>query len=166
MATGFNRNHRLNNEGGIDPDEWLIEYVCDRAETTATVFMGLTWQCARCHDHKYDPITSKDYYQLFDFFHQLPEIGNGRGSNNAPPMVEVSALVHLEEFAKVRVELETLQKELEAFEKTDEFREAHQAWMKTMAEDSESRSRLPGELATARCPLFEGADVRRLEVRF
>ena len=108
LATGFNRNHRLNNEGGIDPEEWLIEYVCDRAETTATVFMGLTWQCARCHDHKYDPITTQEYYQLFSFFHQLPEIGNGQGASNAPPMMEVSDLRRLDEFAAVRASLAPL----------------------------------------------------------
>ena len=68
LATGFNRNHRQNNEGGIDPEEWIVEYVADRAETTATVFMGLTWQCARCHDHKYDPITMEDYYGLAGVF--------------------------------------------------------------------------------------------------
>ena len=146
LATGFNRNHRLNNEGGVDPDEWLIEYVCDRAETTATVFMGLTWQCARCHDHKYDPITSKDYYQLFDFFHQLPEIGNGRGSNNAPPMIEVSALEQLEEFAKVSSELKVLQSELNALIQTDEFSQALKMWKESLSSEESKRSKLPGDL--------------------
>ena len=146
LATGFNRNHRLNNEGGVDPEEWLIEYVCDRAETTATVFMGLTWQCARCHDHKYDPITSQDYYQLFDFFHQLPEIGNGRGSNNAPPMIEVSALGDLDEFARVGSELKSLQGELNAFGKSDAFQQALELWEKTLADKPEAAAKLPGEL--------------------
>ena len=146
LATGFNRNHRLNNEGGVDPEEWLVEYVCDRAETTATVFMGLTWQCARCHDHKYDPFTMKDYYQLFDFFRQLPEIGNGRGSNNAPPMIDVSSLEHLEEFAEVRSKLEPLQAELAAASKTDEFKAAHDVWLKSVEADAEARKKLPGDL--------------------
>ena len=68
---GFKRIGRCHpwHEGGIDPDEWLIEYVADRAETTATVFMGLTLQCARCHDHKYDPIPTADYYSLYGVFH-------------------------------------------------------------------------------------------------
>ena len=122
LATGFNRNHRLNNEGGVDPEEWLIEYVCDRAETTATVFMGLTWQCSRCHDHKYDPITQKDYYQLFSFFHQLPEIGNGSGARNAPPMIEVSALPYLDEFVAVREKLKPLQDEFNQLQNTSEFK--------------------------------------------
>ncbi|MCA9138674.1 MAG: DUF1549 domain-containing protein, partial [Planctomycetales bacterium] len=55
VATGFNRNHRINSEGGSIPDEWIVEYVADRVETTGTLFLGLTLTCSRCHDHKYDP---------------------------------------------------------------------------------------------------------------
>lgn len=146
LATGFNRNHRLNNEGGVDPAEWLVEYVCDRAETTATVFMGLTWQCARCHDHKYDPITTKEYYQLFDFFHQLPEVGNGRGANNAPPMLEVSALTHLDEFATVRETLKPLAQQLETQSQSDAFKIAYSGWLKSLAQDKDAYGKLPGNL--------------------
>lgn len=146
LATGFNRNHRLNNEGGVDPEEWLVEYVCDRAETTATVFMGLTWQCARCHDHKYDPITSKDYYQLFSFFHQLPEIGNGRGSSNAPPMIEVSALPYLDEYESVKQKLQPLKQQLQKFAASEEFKTAHSEWMESLAEKAAVLKKLPGRL--------------------
>ena len=76
IASGFNRNHRTTGEGGIIPEEYRVEYVADRAQTTATLFMGLTAGCARCHDHKYDPITQKDFYRLFAFFNQVP---NERG---------------------------------------------------------------------------------------
>ena len=147
LATGFNRNHRLNNEGGIDPAEWLIEYVCDRAETTATVFMGLTWQCARCHDHKYDPISARDYYQLFSFFHQLPELGSARGSSNAVPMLEVSSLPHLEEFAALRAKLDPLKVELEALRKHKEFETAFAAWLEALGKDEEARKKLGGDFA-------------------
>ena len=75
LATAFNRNHRINDEGGIIPEEFLVEYVADRVETTTTVWMGLTVGCARCHDHKYDPITQRDFYQLFAFFNNVPEKG-------------------------------------------------------------------------------------------
>ena len=146
LATGFNRNHRLNNEGGVDPAEWLIEYVCDRAETTATVFMGLTWQCARCHDHKFDPITAKDYYQLFDFFHQLPEIGNGRGSSNAPPMIEVSDLTNLNAFADLKRELDPLASELAQHESSAAFKEQYAAWFDLLKVDPESVKTIPGKL--------------------
>src|SRR5581483_6022544 len=81
IATGFNRNHMANNESGIIDEEYRVEYVADRAETTATVWLGLTLGCARCHDHKYDPISQKEYYQLFAFFNQVPEQGLIRQPN-------------------------------------------------------------------------------------
>lgn len=82
LATAFNRNHRINNEGGIIPEEYLAEYVADRVETTSTVWLGLTMGCARCHDHKYDSLTQKDFYQMFAFFNNIPE--NGKDGNIAP----------------------------------------------------------------------------------
>ena len=73
IATGFNRNHRTSGEGGIIPEEYRVEYVADRAQTTSTVWMGLTVGCARCHDHKYDPISQKDFYGLFAYFNRIPD---------------------------------------------------------------------------------------------
>ena len=75
VATGFNRNHRINTEGGSIDAEWLVENVIDRVETTSAVWLGLTFGCARCHDHKYDPISQKEFYQFFSFFHNVPEKG-------------------------------------------------------------------------------------------
>jgi hypothetical protein len=72
IATGFLRNHRTTGEGGIIPEEYRVEYVADRAQTTATVWLGLTAGCARCHDHKYDSISQKDFYRLFAYFNQVP----------------------------------------------------------------------------------------------
>ncbi|MEJ7712835.1 MAG: DUF1549 domain-containing protein [Pyrinomonadaceae bacterium] len=85
IATGFNRNHRTNAEGGIVPEEYAVEYVVDRVDTTATVFMGLTVACARCHNHKYDPITQKEYYQFFAYFNSIPEDGRAFDQGNALP---------------------------------------------------------------------------------
>jgi len=73
IATGFGRNHVLTTEGGIIPEEYRVEYVADRIQTTATAFMGLTLQCARCHDHKFDPISQRDYYRFFAFFNSIPD---------------------------------------------------------------------------------------------
>jgi len=88
IASGFNRNHRGNGEGGIVPAEYAVEYVVDRVDTTSTVFLGLTIGCARCHDHKYDPITQREYYQLFAYFNNLPERGNAQKYGNSPPMIK------------------------------------------------------------------------------
>lgn len=90
IASGFNRNHRSNTEGGSINEEWLVENVVDRVETTATVFLGLTMGCARCHDHKYDPISQREFYEFFSYFYNVDEQGvytERRG--NAGPMVAV-----------------------------------------------------------------------------
>jgi hypothetical protein len=87
IATGFNRNHRGNAEGGIIADEYAVEYVVDRVDTTATVFLGLTFGCARCHSHKFDPLTQKEFYQLYAYFNNVPEQGRARRVGNSPPYV-------------------------------------------------------------------------------
>ena len=87
LATAFSRNHRINNEGGIIPAEFLVEYVADRVETTSTIWLGLTTGCARCHDHKYDPITMKDFYRFFAFFHNVPERGKDGATAPEPNML-------------------------------------------------------------------------------
>jgi hypothetical protein len=75
LATGFNRNHKITQEVGVIDEEYRVTYVLDRVNTFSTAFMGLTAECAQCHDHKYDPITMKDYYGLFSFFNKVPERG-------------------------------------------------------------------------------------------
>lgn len=87
LATGFLRNHRLNGEGGIIDEEYRVEYVADRAETAATVFLGMTMQCARCHDHKYDPVSQEEYYQFFSFFNSVHESGIAANDINSGPEV-------------------------------------------------------------------------------
>ena len=95
LASGFNRNHTYNGEGGRIPDETRTENVFDRVETTGTVFLGLTIGCTRCHDHKFDPVTQKEYYQLFAYFNQSSETGElkyaGGGGNAAPIMTWTTA---------------------------------------------------------------------------
>ena len=87
IATGFNRNHRSNSELGIVEEEYRVEYVVDRVETMSTVFLGLTVGCARCHDHKYDPISQKEFYQLFAYFNNVPERGRVLRPFNSPPKI-------------------------------------------------------------------------------
>ncbi len=88
IATGFNRNHRGNSEGGIVPEEYAVEYVADRVETTATVWMGLTFTCCRCHDHKFDPFSQKEFYRLFAYFNNVPENGRAWKYGNSPPFIK------------------------------------------------------------------------------
>ncbi len=88
IATGFNRNHRANGEGGIIGEEYAVEYVVDRVNTTSTVWLGLTMGCARCHDHKYDPVTQKEFYQFYAFFNNVPEKGKANKHGNSPPMLK------------------------------------------------------------------------------
>lgn len=89
IATGFNRNHMVTGETGIIDEEYRVEYVADRTETTATVWMGLTVGCARCHDHKYDPISQADYYRLFAFFNSSVEKGM-ISPDDPPPVMDVA----------------------------------------------------------------------------
>lgn len=82
LATGFNRNQKQNSEAGIIPEEFRVEYVVDRTNTIGTALMGLTVACAKCHDHKYDPISQKDYYSLYAFFNSTFELGSSNYSGD------------------------------------------------------------------------------------
>lgn len=75
LATGFNRNHKITQEGGVIDEEYRSEYVTDRTNTFGKAFLSLTFECAKCHDHKYDPISQKDYFRTYAFFNQVPEKG-------------------------------------------------------------------------------------------
>lgn len=86
LATGFCRNHMINGEGGRIPEENRVDYVMDMTETMGTVWLGLTLNCCRCHDHKFDPLRQQDYYQLFAFFNQTPVTGGGGDPATAPSL--------------------------------------------------------------------------------
>ncbi|MCB1224297.1 MAG: DUF1553 domain-containing protein [Verrucomicrobiales bacterium] len=88
IATAFNRNHRYNSEEGIPIDEFLLENAVDRVDTTSTVWMGVTMGCARCHDHKYDPFSQKEYYQLIDYFNDVAESGRAVKVGNSEPWIK------------------------------------------------------------------------------
>jgi mono/diheme cytochrome c family protein len=88
LATGFCRNHTINGEGGRIPEENRVDYVMDMTETLGTVWLGMTLNCCRCHDHKFDAIAQRDYYSLFAFFNQTPVDGGG-GNPQTPPVLEL-----------------------------------------------------------------------------
>ena len=75
LATGFNRNHKITEEGGVIDEEYRVEYVVDRTNTLGRAFLGVTIECARCHDHKFDPFSQKDFYSLSAFFNNIKEVG-------------------------------------------------------------------------------------------
>jgi hypothetical protein len=95
LATGFNRNHKITQEGGVIDEEYRIEYVTDRTNTFGKAFLALTFECAHCHDHKYDPISQKDYYRTFAFFNQVAEKGYQgdiiTGTAADPPRIKISS---------------------------------------------------------------------------
>jgi len=115
IATGFNRNHRINTEGGVIAEEWRVETLVDRVETTSETWLGLTAGCARCHDHKYDPISQKEFYQLCAYFNNVPESGSGvELPVNHPPLIQApypDQAAQLENYDK---EIAKLQKTLDA----------------------------------------------------
>ena len=106
VATGFNRNHRLNGEGGIIAEEWRVETVIDRVETTGQTWLALTVGCARCHDHKYDPLSQKEFYAFFSLFNNVPETGTNqgpshRGGGNIDPVHLLPSPEQEQELAKL-----------------------------------------------------------------
>lgn len=114
VATGFNRNHRLNGEGGIIAEEWRIENIIDRVETTSFTWLGLTLNCCRCHDHKYDPFTQKDFYSFFAFFNNITESGTIQGSSNrsggnSDPVIQVPDKEEEEQLALLRKKIDAAQ---------------------------------------------------------
>jgi Protein of unknown function (DUF1553)/Protein of unknown function (DUF1549)/Planctomycete cytochrome C len=115
LATAFVRNHMINGEGGRIPEENRIEYLFDQAETVGTVWLGLTLQCTRCHDHKFDPLTMNDYYSLVAFFNSTPVDGQGRGGQT-PPVLDMSTPGEEAKSAEAQKKVNQVAKEVEAFE--------------------------------------------------
>jgi hypothetical protein len=108
LATGFNRNHGITIEGGIIDEEYRTEYVMDRVVTTSQVWLALTMGCARCHDHKYDAISQKEFYQVFHFFNQVPE----RGANGFAPKQRLASPLAATRKQELENELKRLKEEL------------------------------------------------------
>ncbi len=114
IASGFNRNHMINFEGGAIPEEYLNAYIVDRVNTTATVWLGLTLNCTQCHDHKFDPFTQKEFYQLYAFFHNVPENGLDGSKGNAMPFVKTPAPEEEREMARLEAGIRRAEEQLAA----------------------------------------------------
>jgi hypothetical protein len=127
LATGFNRNHMINFEGGAIPEEYHVEYLVDRVDTTATVFLATTMACARCHDHKYDPLRQKEFYQFAAFFNAVPEKGLDGQRGNAEPLLLFPKGDQAERKAFVETRIPELEKQLDA----PAVKAGYEAWQKT-----------------------------------
>jgi hypothetical protein len=112
VASGFHRNHMINFEGGAVPEEYHNAYIVDRVNTTGTVWLGMTVGCAQCHDHKYDPITQKDYYRLYSFFHNVPENGLDGSKGNASPMIPVPSAIQAKEIESINTKSQSIEHKL------------------------------------------------------
>ncbi|MEZ6060601.1 MAG: DUF1553 domain-containing protein [Planctomycetaceae bacterium] len=137
IATGFNRNHRGNAEGGIIPEEFQVEYVVDRVDTTATVWLGLTLGCARCHDHKYDPVTQREFYQVFAYFNNVPEHGRAIKEGNSPPYVVAPTSSQRRQLSQKQAAIAETERLVEALQPA--FLEGQAAW------EQSARSQLADE---------------------
>src|SRR5687768_5196355 len=114
IASGFHRNHMINFEGGAIPEEYHAAYIVDRVNTTSTVWLGLTVACAQCHDHKYDPISQKEFYGLYAFFHNVPEKGLDGIDGNAAPLLKLPTPEQQATIDKLRAEIARVEQHLTA----------------------------------------------------
>jgi len=131
IATAFNRNHSQNGEGGIVVDEFLVEYGVDRVETTSTVWLGLTLGCARCHDHKFDPISQQEFYEVLANFNNIPERGKAFKYVNSPPLITAPTVEQERELAELDEKLRAARGAFAALE--DEAAGAQAGWEASLA---------------------------------
>src|SRR5262245_55122401 len=134
LATAFNRHHLQNEEGGVVEEEFRVAYVVDRVTTMGTAFLGLTFECSRCHDHKYDPITQRDFYSLFAFFHNIDESGQTSyfTSSMPVPTLLLSDDATDAKLAELRRQIAAKEKQLGA--EREQARTAFAAWLKEKPE--------------------------------
>jgi hypothetical protein len=161
IASGFNRNHLLNGEGGAIPEEQRFNNLFDRVDTTSTTWLGLTMACAQCHDHKYDPMTQADYYALLDAFNHLPESGMPTRFSArirvAPPVVELPT----EENKARLAELDATMKQLDG-EATPILDAAYAAWKAGLFADGEPAD--GNDLSRSLTPLLRKPEKDRTEI--
>ncbi len=112
LATAFHRNHEMTAEGGVVPEEFRVKHVLDRTTTTATAFLGLTMECATCHDHKFDPISQKEFYQMTSFFNNVSELGMTGNDGNYGPMMLLPERETEEKISHLDEKIESIEEQL------------------------------------------------------
>lgn len=134
IATGFHRNHALNGEGGRNPEESRVEYVVDRVDATSTVWLGLTVACARCHDHKYDPVSQKEFFQLYAYFNSVAENGGIDAFPLAKPLLPLPTEAEQQKVAELRASIADIEQQIADFdqpssEEVAEYEAFAQQWL-------------------------------------
>ena len=134
LATGFNRNHLQSQEGGIIPEEYRVDYVADRTNTFGKAFLGLTMECARCHDHKFDPISQQEYYEVFHFFNSVNEFGTSPYSGVASPTVVLINEEAESKLAPLREKIRSLERKTSI--SNSNFDDGFDRWLALLESDS------------------------------
>ncbi|RBP46047.1 cytochrome c [Roseimicrobium gellanilyticum] len=149
LATAFSRLHQQESEGGSVEEEYRVEYVADRVQTFATAFLGLTFECARCHDHKFDPISVQDYYGLFSLFQNIDEAGLYSFFTSSAPTPALSLVDEAgkKKLGELKARVDDLEKRTAALRESR--RNAFEAWLQTDAANTHAGS-VPGELGRYR----------------
>ena len=158
VASGFNRCSTFNEEGGADPAEFSVAYAVDRANTTGQVFLGLTFGCAQCHDHKYDPISQREYYQFYAFFNSVQdEIGAGGKTGHhgkpLPPLLSTPSEEQQEAIARLDGELTSAREAIDAALERHDIAEERADFHRSLAAWSERIAKIPSENAVPRSGL-------------
>ena len=160
VSSGFNRNNGTTDEGGLIPEEYRVEYAVDRVKTTSTVWLGLSMECAQCHEHKYDPISHEDYYRFFGFFNISADAGSQTRGGNAQPIVELVDPEKEKKLPGTRARIEENQNQIAARQKSVEPLFA--AWLTTKEKQQESPTHLDGQLL--RFALNQGAGTKVVDL--
>jgi hypothetical protein len=153
IATGFGRNHVINSEGGIIDEEYRVEYVADRVRTLGMSWLGLTVECARCHDHKFDPITQRDYYRFYAFFNNVPEIGEDGRVANAVPILPAPTSEQQQKMRDLESAIAKLTEGVERRKKSGTWRDADSARVLRIAAQTGAPG---GAVLNLRCESADG----------
>ena len=167
VATGFHRNTLLNLEGGVDFEQYRVEAVVDRVDTTGMAFLGLTLGCARCHDHKFDPITQREFYRFFAFFNSIDELSgefkDREGRKRAfEPVLEFGTPEQHARRGAIRAQLKVMEEELESYR--DQLLEKQSEWEASL--DGDALEKLtPGQRAILDVPMEERHQAQHEAIR-
>ncbi len=155
IASAFNRNHATTDEGGAIAEEWRVDYVVDRVKTTSNVWLGISMECGQCHEHKYDPISQRDYYRFFAFFNQTTDPGMQTRNGNQAPVVNVPNTDVDKKVSEAQQQLAAIEQQLK--QRVNQVEEPFRKWLLAeTARVAAGEAAMPPADAVAHFPLDEG----------